>query len=333
VPPVSLLVADGKCPECGEPLPPVSVICIACGYHAGPRPGRETGYALAAEEPGPDVSRGRRNRRRKRPPADPGQEPFAPASRALKAAGIVWIVFGALLFLGPLVHLLCVGFQGGVGFVFVGVGLFGAPFLFVGVQSIRGKVTARGILENSIGSIGLGLLTVGLGVVAAVYGHVIPAVIGCLAGLGLVAAGVLALVGRTSPTTSERPVAPPSFLCPHCGARVAGFVRGTGKPGETICSSPPAYRRCPGCKRRVATREEIAAALGRGVGFVVFAWLIVFVKALIQVKGNFSSLFSAPSVPEACAIAAITVFFFLVPFLKYWLFNARLDKADPEDRV
>jgi hypothetical protein len=57
------------------------------------------------------------------------------------------------------------------------------------------------------------------------------------------------------------------------------------------------------------------------------------VKVLIQAKGKLSAVFSLPSVGEACALAAITVFFFLVPFLKYWLGNARLDPADRESKV
>jgi hypothetical protein len=241
------------------------------------------------------------------------------------------------------------GFQGGVGFVFVGVGLLGAPFIFVGAQSVRGKVTARGILENSIGSIGLGLLTFGFGVFLAVNDQLIPAGIAFLAGIGLLAAGVLALTGRrgdatgrgaqqagphgpstqgAAPASVGRARATPSYLCPHCGARVAAVVRGTGKEGETICASPPGYRRCRECNRRVATREGLATALGSGIGFALFAWLVVFVKVLIQARGKLSAVFAVPTVPEACALVAITVFFFLVPLMKYWFLNARLDPAD-----
>jgi hypothetical protein len=231
------------------------------------------------------------------------------------------------------VHLLCRGFQGGLGFVFVGVGLLGAPFIFVGAQSVRGKVTGRGILENSIGSIGLGLLTFGFGVFLAVNEQLIPAGIGLLDGIGLLAAGVLALAGRrggTDPAAVDGARPTPSFLCPRCGARVAAVVRGTGKEGETICVSPPGYRRCRECNRRLATREGIARALASGIGFALFAWLVVFVKVLIQAKGKLSAVFGVPTISDACAVAAITVFFFLVPLLKYWFLNARLHPADQE---
>jgi hypothetical protein len=75
------------------------------------------------------------------------------------------------------------------------LGLFGAVFVHVGVQSVRG--TARDTLGNGIGSIIFGLLNLGSGTLQAGAGQVIQAGVGFLVGAGLIAAGVLALVGRS----------------------------------------------------------------------------------------------------------------------------------------
>jgi hypothetical protein len=99
----------------------------------------------------------------------------------------------------------------GVCPVLIGV-LFGAVFIHVGVQSTRG--TARDTLGNGIGSLGFALLNGGFGVLLITSGIVasgttggragstdalIAGIIGgssLLDGIGLLAAGVLALVGR-----------------------------------------------------------------------------------------------------------------------------------------
>jgi hypothetical protein len=84
--------------------------------------------------------------------------------------------------------------------------LFGDGIVFVGVQSIRG--TASDTLGNGIGSILLGLLCLSCGgsdllsVASGVGGRpiavgVTSAAVNLLAGVGLLAAGVLALVGRS----------------------------------------------------------------------------------------------------------------------------------------
>ena len=86
------------------------------------------------------------------------------------------------------------------------------------------------------------------------------------------------------------------------------------------------------CNRRLATREGIATALRSGIGFALFAWLVVFVRVLLQAKGKLAAVFGVPTVPEACGVAAITVFCFVVPLLKYWFLNARLDPADLDSR-
>jgi hypothetical protein len=84
--------------------------------------------------------------------------------------------------------------------------LFGGGFVCIGVQSIRG--TASDTLGNGIGSILLGLLCLSCGgsdlvsVASGVGGRpvavgVISAAVNLLSGVGLLAAGVLALVGRS----------------------------------------------------------------------------------------------------------------------------------------
>lgn len=120
-------------------------------------------------------------------------------------AGIAWIIFGALILLNLLVLLLLMSglaAQGQAGAAVAGgvcggllLGLFGAAFIFVGVQSVRG--TAHDTLGNGIGSIIFGLLNLGSGALQVVGGQVIQAGIGFLAGAGLLTAGVLALVGRS----------------------------------------------------------------------------------------------------------------------------------------
>jgi hypothetical protein len=84
--------------------------------------------------------------------------------------------------------------------------LFGRGFVFVGVQSIG--ATASDTLGNGVGSIVLGLLCLSCGgsdlvsVAGGVGGRpvavgVISAAVNLLSGVGLLAAGVLALVGRS----------------------------------------------------------------------------------------------------------------------------------------
>jgi hypothetical protein len=124
----------------------------------------------------------------------------------VRTAGIVWIVFGGLILLNMAltVALLAVaapaaGNQGG-GLVAGGtcavvlMGLFGGVFIHVGVQSITG--TARDTLGNGIGSIIFGLLNFGGGAARLLAGDPISGGLNFFAGCGLLAAGVLALVGR-----------------------------------------------------------------------------------------------------------------------------------------
>ena len=146
--------------------------------------------------------------------SDVGREPVAGFARepvyptTVTIAGIAWIIFGGLIIVNLLVFLLfmfvmAAGAQGGErgaavaggvcgGFLF---GLFGAVFIHVGIQSVRG--TARDTLGNGIGSIFFGLLNVGSGLLQAGSGQVIQGGVGFVLGAGLIAAGVLALVGRS----------------------------------------------------------------------------------------------------------------------------------------
>jgi hypothetical protein len=83
----------------------------------------------------------------------------------------------------------------------LGGALFGAAFIFEGVRSVRG--TAPDTLRNGVASIFLGLLNLPLLILSLSRSHggglvnqVIEAGIGSLAVVVLLAAGVLALVGR-----------------------------------------------------------------------------------------------------------------------------------------
>jgi len=133
-----------------------------------------------------------------------------PYPGTVRTAGIVWIVFGSLILLNLLGVLLITfvfvagggpGREGAVGGALcVGgvIGLFGGAFLFVGVQSVRG--TAADTLGNGIGSIVIGLLVLAAGAFTAAAadgaGNAIGGGVNGLAGLALVLAGILALVGR-----------------------------------------------------------------------------------------------------------------------------------------
>jgi hypothetical protein len=122
----------------------------------------------------------------------------------VRAAGIIWIVFGGLILLnlGILLLMMFVLAQKGaaeaamVGGVVgaVIVGLFGGVFIHVGVQSVAG--TATDTLGNGIGSIIFALLNFAGAVAQAGNGNVIAAVVSFLCGGGLLAAGILALIGR-----------------------------------------------------------------------------------------------------------------------------------------
>lgn len=132
-------------------------------------------------------------------------------------AGIGWIVFGGgMLLVAGLVLLVALlaaassrsGNQGGIlagaGLcIAVVIGLFGAAFLFVGIQSVRG--TSHDTRGNGVGSIVFGFLCfalVGLQMVSVGMNRVGGAeIIGMgfygLVGIGLIVTGILALVGMS----------------------------------------------------------------------------------------------------------------------------------------
>jgi hypothetical protein len=121
------------------------------------------------------------------------------------AAGIFWIVLGAVLVLALLIALVGMfiaaqGRQEKGEVVFGGlcmglfIGLIGGAFIFVGVQTILGS--ARDTLGNGIGSIIFGVLNGGAGLGQALTKEYFQSAVSFLCGVGLLTAGVLALVGR-----------------------------------------------------------------------------------------------------------------------------------------
>ena len=138
--------------------------------------------------------------------------------KLVRTAGIIWIVFGALICINAVVNLGIAGAGGsnaGSGACSI---LFGVAFIFVGWQSLKG--TAKDTLGNGIGSIVIGILNTGIGALVFIGGlalsaGVVPAQAGgqplpnqaallitiiggisIVCGLGLILAGVLALMGR-----------------------------------------------------------------------------------------------------------------------------------------
>jgi hypothetical protein len=124
----------------------------------------------------------------------------------VKIAGICWIVLGSIIPVHSLIVLLVQVVrpaapggapQGailtGAGCLLIVVGLIAAAFIFVGVQSVRG--TAPGTVGNGVGSILFGLLNfIPVAQQIAVGGY-LHAGLSVLYVLGLITAGILALVG------------------------------------------------------------------------------------------------------------------------------------------
>jgi hypothetical protein len=131
--------------------------------------------------------------------------------KSVHTAGVIWLVFGALILIASAINLLTAsstpggetrvgGIAGAIFNAFIG-----AVFVHVGVQSMRG--TAKDTLGNGIGSLIFGLLAGGYGallLLAAVAVGGLPGgtILWVLAGIqiictvALLAAGILALVGR-----------------------------------------------------------------------------------------------------------------------------------------
>jgi hypothetical protein len=141
------------------------------------------------------------------PPADGPEYP-----KVVRIAGVIWIVFGSLILLNSAVNLL-VTFSTAAGggaqtgdrvFVALLAMLIGAVFIHAGLQSTRG--TAKDTLGNGIGSIIFAGLIGGAGVLLLLGSLVVGGTVGLIGavlgginllnGVGLLAAGVLALLGR-----------------------------------------------------------------------------------------------------------------------------------------
>ncbi|MFO0964806.1 MAG: DUF4339 domain-containing protein [Gemmataceae bacterium] len=138
---------------------------------------------------------------RPRPPdRDPEVALNPPYPGKLRTAGIIWVVIGGLVLLGNAVNIIVTVTTPGqrpalAGLVCSGVvaALFGAAFLFVGVQSIDGS--APGTMGNGIGSIIFAALVIGGGIVSVVAaGALWPMLIAGAEAAALFIAGILAMV-------------------------------------------------------------------------------------------------------------------------------------------
>ena len=159
------------------------------------------------EEPLPPK---RRKRLREEPDEDDlDYEEEIPFPQTVKAAGVIWIVFGCIILLNLVAVVFIVflfaanqrngpaaaGAVGGGVCVAAIIGLFAAAFLFVGVQTVRG--TARDTVGNSVGSLVFALFQFGGVALNGIAGQFVQAGVSAIGGMLLFAAGVLALVGRS----------------------------------------------------------------------------------------------------------------------------------------
>jgi len=137
------------------------------------------------------------------PEAEYEEKPGFPVT--VMAAGIFWIVLGAVLVLALLIALvgmfMAAQWRQEKGEVVFGglctglfIGLIGGAFIFVGIQTILGS--ARDTLGNGIGSIIFGILNGGAGLGQVLIREYFQSAISFICGVGLLTAGVLALVGR-----------------------------------------------------------------------------------------------------------------------------------------
>jgi hypothetical protein len=216
------------CPHCGAPHtvppggPPPGASCTQCGKPlttAGITAGAPPPTVVPVEEAPALVTPARRRRE------DDEWEEAPPRGEALRipgsvrAAGIIWTVFGTLILLNFAVQALmqlalAPPEQRGqaMGVTMCGgllVALFGGGFILVGVQTLTG--TAKDTLGNGIGSIIFAALIGGLAAILLVvlvgtraagvqtgpgWVLVLAVVINGAAAVALLAAGILALAGR-----------------------------------------------------------------------------------------------------------------------------------------
>ena len=158
-----------------------------------------------------DIQKEPVRRRRAAPPQEPlddldvAYEEEPPYPPLVKAAGIIWIVFGCIMLLNMAATFLLImvvsanqegpnaagraGVAAGGGVcVSAVIGLFAAAFLFVGVQSVRG--TATGTMGNGIGSIVIGLLNFAGMAAVAITGNIAAAAINGLVLQRYISSGV-----------------------------------------------------------------------------------------------------------------------------------------------
>jgi hypothetical protein len=129
---------------------------------------------------------------------------------AIRAAGIIWIVVGSLALASMILEIVLHVVVLSKGLVCFDVGFFGASalfgiaFLVCGIQTVCGST--RDPLGNGVGSLFFGLMSMARAVFAGIgmaEGEGVEALIflfltlvGGLGGFSLVAAGILAFVGR-----------------------------------------------------------------------------------------------------------------------------------------
>ncbi len=149
--------------------------------------------------------------RKKKPASEENDTESKPPAfpMTVTLAGIAWIGIGGLIILMSFVIVMALLFQvrpdetGTVVERVMGVavcitailGLFGGAFIFVGVESVRGR--ARDTLGNGIGSLIFAVLQLGVAIGNAGSDSFRQAGINGVCGLGFLAAGILALMGRS----------------------------------------------------------------------------------------------------------------------------------------
>ncbi len=208
-----------NCPHCGTPhsIPsegmPDGGVCVNCGQllqGVAVAPGTPPRTARPTESDYAD-DRWERAERVQREPRLPG---------TVRAAGIIWVVFGALILLSgglQILSQLVLAPPQARGSAIAGslcsaifVAFVGGVFVHVGIQSLGGM--AKDTLGNGIGSIIFAAIIGGLTLVALVaivavqasrpqatgpvWAVLLALIINGLGAVALLAAGILALVGR-----------------------------------------------------------------------------------------------------------------------------------------
>jgi hypothetical protein len=216
--PTDPIPAEVRCPACG------AVVRSACPLPAGERVScRKCGEAFAVQHAQAGVQEASVLAMDEEEESQPAAAPPGrrvrrlPVPGSVRAAGIIWVVFGSLLLLSSIALAAVVllgGLPGGLATFarYVGpvVAALALAFLYVGIRSIRGK--ARDLVGSSIGSFAFGALYVVSGVLQLGAGEPVAAGLSLVLGSGLVGAGVLALSGRarykerrTAQAQSRRP--------------------------------------------------------------------------------------------------------------------------------